>query len=94
VVFFVGAIVFALLVHLAPIGFGELCEMRSARVREDWKPSPGVWPQETNYVWVVRDVLVDFGRFPAFARIAVRVRAPLGVFSDVVAVFVVAGHHQ
>ena len=90
----VGAVVFALLVYLAPIGFEKLCEMRPAGVREDWQPSPGVWSKETNYIWVVRDVLVNVGRFPTFARIAVRGRAPLGVFSDVVAVFVLGGHHE
>ena len=86
--FLVGAVVFALIVHLGPVSLQELFEMRSARIREDWQPSPGVWSQETNYVWVVRNVLVNVGRFPAFARIAICVRAPFGVFSDVVAVFV------
>jgi hypothetical protein len=43
---------------------------------------------------VVRDVLVDGGPFPALARNTIFVRAPLGVFPDVVAVFVLCGRHD
>lgn len=88
------AVVVALLVHLGSLGFEELSEMRSTGVRKDWQPGLGIWTQEANKIRVVRDVLVDGGRFPAVACVAVFVRAPLGVFSGVAAVFVLGGHHD
>lgn len=40
------------------------------------------------------DVLIDQGRFPAPARIAIVVCTPFCVLADIVAIFVGFGHHE
>lgn len=51
--FVVGAVVIALFANFGPVGVEEFSEMGSAGICENGQPSPWIWTQAAEDIWMV-----------------------------------------